>query len=175
MEFVAPEPPLNILLLPHGVYGISYDIFIRKSEDDLPNGWHSPRARTYSQIIARLTEEGFEQHQYSDYRCEDTTGVATWTQMVSLALIRPPGKLQTTLRSLKMHYIQHLNEMDVTNQLQLGGELSPQLLGPTPVGLVAQVPDGLLDPVPVVPGPDFVRPAHTRPSAMADNRFNYRV
>jgi hypothetical protein len=43
MEFVAPEPPLNILLLPHGVYGISYDIFIRKSEDDLPNGWHSPR------------------------------------------------------------------------------------------------------------------------------------
>ena len=95
--------------------------------------------------------------------------------MVYLASILPPGKLQSTLKSLKMHYIHHLNEMDVTNQLQLGGEFSHTLRGPTPAGLVAQVPEGLLHPAPVVPGPNFIRPVYTRQSAMADDRFNYRV
>jgi len=95
--------------------------------------------------------------------------------MVQLSLIQPPGKLESTLINIKMHYIHHQNDMDVTDQLQLGGAFSTTLRGPTPAALVAQVPAGILNPVPVIPGPGFVRPAHTRPSAAADDPNNYRM
>ena len=95
--------------------------------------------------------------------------------MIQLSEIQPPGKLQPTLISLKMHYIQHQNDMDVLNQLQLGGVFSTTLWGPTPATLVAQVPAGILNPVPVIPGPGFIRPHHTRPSAVADDPNNYRM
>lgn len=129
---------------------------------------------TYRQLIRRLNLAGYGRHQYSDYRRPNSDPVAVWMVMVQLCQIQPPGKLQSTLLSLKMHYIHHLNDMDVTNQLQLGGAFSTTLAGPTPQALVAQVPPGVLDPPPVIPGAGFVRPVHTRLSAMADDPNNYR-
>ena len=92
--------------------------------------------------------------------------------------IPPPGKLQSTLIGLKMHYIPHFEDMDVTNQLRLGrlgGEFSTTLRGPTPAALVFDLPAGALIPVPLIPGPGFVRPVYTRPSDMADDPGNYRM
>ncbi|KAF8972292.1 hypothetical protein BDZ97DRAFT_1784071 [Flammula alnicola] len=174
MAFVLPPIPPTIGGLPFGHYGISYDISLRKTEDNLPNGWHSHRVNTYRKLIRRLHLAGYGRHQYSDYRRPNSNPVAVWMVMVQLCQIQPPGKLQSTLLSLKMHYIHHLNDMDVTNQLQLGGAFSTTLAGPTPQALVSQVPPGVLNPPPVIPGAGFVRPVHTRPSAMADDPNNYR-
>jgi hypothetical protein len=43
MEDVIPVIPPAIWALPDGHYGISYDISLHDTEDDLPNGWHSHR------------------------------------------------------------------------------------------------------------------------------------
>ena len=95
--------------------------------------------------------------------------------MVQLCQIPPPGKLQSTLRSLKMHFIPHLPDMDVTNYLRLGGAFSTALAGPTPVALVDRVPPRVLDPAPIILGPDFVGPRYTRRSPRANNRINDRT
>ena len=96
--------------------------------------------------------------------------------MLDLAQIDPPGKLQSTLVGLKMHHIPYSEDLDITDdQLQLGGEFSTELRGPTPSALVANVPAGVLMPAPVIPGPGFVRPVSTRPSINANNRNNYRT
>jgi hypothetical protein len=95
--------------------------------------------------------------------------------MVLLRGINPPGKLESTVIGLKMHFIQHLPEMDATDDLQLGGAFSTMLRGPTPAALVAQVPPGALIPAPVIPGVGFVRPLGTRPSPLANNRNNRRM
>ena len=128
----------------------------------------------YKQLIHRLHMAGVC-HQYSDYCCPNLNPVAMWVVMVQFCLIQPPGKLQSTLHGLIMHYIHHLNNMDITHQVWLGGAFSTTLTGPTPYGLVAQVPPGMLNPPPVVPHAGFIRPLHTRPSAMADDPNNYRA
>jgi len=43
MAFALPALPPTILALPFGLYGISYDISTRDTEDDLPDGWHAHR------------------------------------------------------------------------------------------------------------------------------------
>jgi hypothetical protein len=86
--------------------------------------------------------------------------------MLQLRLIPPPGKLESTVLGLKMHCLE--DESDVTARVRLGGAFPPALRGPTPAALVPAA-------APVIPGPDFVRPVYTRPSAMADDPNNYRT
>jgi hypothetical protein len=132
-------------------------------------------ANTYNQLKSRLRALGFVRHQYSDYRCvAPRHPIFVWTSMIHLVHIAPPGRLQTNLLSLKMHYLPFMNEMDVTVRVRLGGDISDTLLGATPVGLI---PDDVLEqePAPVIPGPDFIRPRYTRASAQADDPMNYRV
>lgn len=129
---------------------------------------------TYRQLIRTLNLSGFHRHQYSDYRRDNFGPIRTWLLMYILSQIRPPGKLQSTVLSLKMHHIPYLDDMDITNRLQFGGAHSTRLLGPTPAGLIAQIPDGLLNPAPLVPGPGYIRPVHTRSSPNANNPMNYR-
>ena len=171
--------PCEILKMISLVAGILVEvskIFIQDSRFDVQPQMNPFLVNTYRKLIRRLHLAGYGRHQYSDYLRlrPNSNPVAVWTVMVQLCQIQPPGKLQSTLLGLKMHYIHHLNDMDVTNQLQLGGAFSTTLAGPTPQALVAQVPPGLLNPPPVIPGAGFVRPVHTRPSAMADNPNNYR-
>ena len=106
---------------------------------------------THRQLIRTLNLSGFHRHQYSDY-CRDNFGpIRAWLSMYILSQIRPPGKLQSTVLSLEMHHIPHLDDMDITNRLQFGGALSTRLLGPTPAGLIAQIPDGLFESCPACP------------------------
>jgi len=54
IPFVIPVPPNAAVLLPAGHLGISYDVFTRRVEDNLPNGWHSHRSKqpmTYEEIF----------------------------------------------------------------------------------------------------------------------------
>lgn len=186
MEFFLPPVPMEVMALPVDDWGISYDISTRATENDLPNGWHAKRGEFYSEqpfltesngsndflgntyrlLIKRLRQAGFVRQQYSNYVLVNANPVFVWNVMVQLRLIRPPGKLESTLLGLKM-----CRSIDVTDRMQLGGAFSLVLRGPTPVGLV---PDGM-DPAPVIPGPDFVRPSFTRPSAAADDPINYRI
>jgi hypothetical protein len=147
MAFVMPDVPLAILDLPIGTYGISYDIGTRDTKDDLPNGWHCPRGESNSILYFQLiiffskyiqkdpgcTTQGTlclapVMVQYSDYRRPDSHLAEVWTVMVGLGQLPPLGKIQSTLRRLKMHHIHNLDVMDkvmdVTNQLRLG-ELFP--------------------------------------------------
>lgn len=87
-------------------------------------------AQTYRYLTRRLRNAGYVRHQYSDYRRPGSNPVVVWTTMVQLATIQPSGKLESTMISLKMHYFHHLNDMDVTNQLRLGGAFSTTLRVP---------------------------------------------
>jgi hypothetical protein len=90
--------------------------------------------------------------------------------MLALTMIDPPGKLQSTVIGLKMFYIHHPHQMDITDNVRLGGAFSTFLLGPTPAELV---PPGM-NPQPQRPDPNtFVRPANTRASAASDNHRNW--
>ena len=44
IPFNMPVVPAGVHLMPIGHYAISYDIFTRATEDDLPRGWHSHRS-----------------------------------------------------------------------------------------------------------------------------------
>ncbi|KAH0826469.1 hypothetical protein J3R83DRAFT_5471 [Lanmaoa asiatica] len=159
---------------PDGAYGISYDIYTRKTEADLPEGWHAPRdfvvAPTYLELARVLGESGFRRLQYSDWVSDDNDAVDTYWSMLDLLRIRPAGKLESTIKGLKAHHIPAW-ELDVTEQIRLGGVYSPYLRGPTPASLVPQnVPAAAALLADNIPLPDF-----TRPSPNALNPENWRL
>lgn len=57
--------------------------------------------------------------QYSDYSNPHTLPAVAWSTMVALCTINPPGKFESTVRSLKMHYIDNPHCI-VTEDVQLG-------------------------------------------------------
>jgi hypothetical protein len=59
--------------------------------------------------------------------------------MIGLANIAPPAKLATTLRGLKMHFIDDMDVCDATEDVKLGGFHSQQLGGPAPRALVTRL------------------------------------
>ncbi|KAF8329938.1 hypothetical protein F5887DRAFT_1002918 [Amanita rubescens] len=184
MNFQNPEPPFmvpppQLQDLPVGSWGISYDISTPRTQLDLPHGWNAYRSETYRELKRLLEGFGFVRHQYSDYRADNVTPIHVWTSMWSLRLIRPPMKLQTTILGLKMHHYSDLDLLDITEDVQLGGEGAPQLLGPIPALLLPDPPIAVAGmhhphPGPPIPG-DFDRPTFTRPSANADNPMNWMV
>ncbi|KAI6146031.1 hypothetical protein BKA82DRAFT_3965289 [Pisolithus tinctorius] len=153
---------------PPGSYGISYDIYTRRTEDNLPAGWNSRRRATYSELANQLQAGDFHRSQYSDWICDGADAIDAYWTMLSLMRIHPPGKLQSTVKGLKLHYIAN-DAFDVTQQVQLGGIYSSRLQGPTPAGLV---PPNL--PAVIPPGPQPL-PHHTLQSAEAMDVNNWRV
>lgn len=75
----------------------------------------------YRQIIHCLISMGYIHHQYSDYSCDTTTALLTLTVMLGLRWIRPPVKLATTLKGVKMHFISDNSIWNMTEGMQLGG------------------------------------------------------
>ena len=51
--------------------------------------------------------------------------------------INPPGKLQSTLKGIKVHYLAHPRGLDGSDAMRLGGAYSLHLRGPTPVSEVS--------------------------------------
>ncbi|KAG6370891.1 hypothetical protein JVT61DRAFT_10914 [Boletus reticuloceps] len=139
---------------PGGAYGISYDIYTRKTEDDLPMGWNAPRAATYLELARILGESGFRRLQYSEWVSDNSDATDTYWTMLNLLRLRPVGKLESTLKGLKAHHIPTW-ELDITEEVRLGGVYSPNLRGPTPVNLVPQnMPVAIPDNMRI---PDFTR------------------
>ena len=87
--------------------------------------------------------------------------------MLNLLRIRPPGKLESTVKGLKAHHIPAW-ELDITRDVQLGGIYAPYLRGPTPANLV---PGN----VPAVVPEDLHLPEFTKASPNALNLENWRV
>ncbi|KAI1791673.1 hypothetical protein LXA43DRAFT_888760 [Ganoderma leucocontextum] len=166
-----------LMAQPAGIYGISYDIFTRPTEDPVPNGWESHRSKTYRELIRRLRADGFFHHQYSDHRHMNTTAWDAYVTMVNLVVIRPPNKLSTTVKGLKLHHISDMNLMDVTNEVMLGGNAAERLVGPAPRVLVHRLVGAghhlTHVPQPVPQGHPGVPPRFTAPSPAAMNVANY--
>ena len=124
-------------------------------------------AATYLELARILEASGFYRVQYSDWASDDSDTADTYWTMLNLLRIRPAGKLESTIKGLKAHHIPAW-ELDITEQVQLGGIYSPNLRGPTLANLVPQFMPA------VVPGnlhlPEFMRPS---PSAL--NLENWRV
>ena len=188
--FIVPPPPLRIplpALLP-GRYGISYDIFTRNTEDDLPNGWNSYRCQyvittllinmahiSISQqipTIQRLNRAGFIHEQLSDYVNPLAAPALVWTTMVSLCFIDPPGKLESTVRGLKMHLIED-DVCIVTHDIRLGGVYSLSLRGPTPRNLLTPATAAAMVPAPAIPAVVPALPRYTRNSVAATIAANW--
>jgi hypothetical protein len=175
MNYMIPPPPAAMVFWPNGTYGIAYDVRIRPTEDDLPNGWNSNRGATYRRLIRVLNTRFFFQSQYSNYTCAMATAPYAWQTMFSLFNIQPPGKLESTIHHLKMYYMHQVFLEDVSAGVRLGGICSGRLRGPTPAGLVAPVAHLLFPPpAPVPPGPFHV-PQGTSASPAALNPANWRV
>ncbi|KAG9313255.1 hypothetical protein JVU11DRAFT_6720 [Chiua virens] len=153
---------------PGGAYGISYDVYTRKTVDDLPAGWNLNSGPTYLELARILGEANFRRKQYSDWASDASDAADTYWTMLNLLRIRPPGKLESTIKGLKAHHIPSW-ELDVTEKIRLGGAYSPHLRGPTPANLV---PDNVPSAIPddIIPLPDF-----TKPSANAFNPACWRV
>jgi hypothetical protein len=163
IPFVIPPAPMPLPLMHPGHYGISYDIYTRATEDDLPHGWHSHRINTYRQLIRILNVAGFHHMQYSDYSRPNVHPAFAWLVMLSLCAISPPGKLESTVRGMKMHQIND-DVCIVTQDVQLGGVHAQALRGPTPRQLVTDAAAALMHPAPEVLAVAPPMPQYTRPS-----------
>ncbi|PIL24475.1 hypothetical protein GSI_14229 [Ganoderma sinense ZZ0214-1] len=128
---VGQMPLLN--MQPVGIYGISYDIYTRPTEDPVPQGWQSHRSYTYRQLIDLLRADGFVHHQYSDYRHPNITAWEAYNAMVNLVYMEPFSKLATTVKGMKLHYISDLNLLDATNEVRVS--TSPMPLSPFRKGI----------------------------------------
>ena len=187
--YIPPAVFLMLWNLPDRAYGISYDISTWKTEDDLPHGWHSYwgefinfckshqrlsccmiTAATYRELAKELGSRDYDQLQYSDWINEDTTAADAYITMVSLMSINPPGKLQSTLKGIKVHYLAHPRGLDGSDAMRLGGAYSPHLWGPTPAGLVPGNVAAVAPQVPLQPLPRF-----TKASERALNMNNWRI
>jgi len=187
--YIPPAVFLMLWNLPDGAYGISYDINTRKTEDDLPHGWNLYRgefrnfykshlhlscfmitAATYRELAKELQSRDYDQLQYSDWINEDTTAADAYITMVSLMSINPPGKLQSTLKGIKVHYLAHPRGLDGSDAMLLSGAYSPHLRGPTPAHLVPGNIIAVAPQVPLQPLPRF-----TRASVWALNMNNWRI
>ncbi|KAI6009752.1 hypothetical protein BKA83DRAFT_4070271 [Pisolithus microcarpus] len=151
-----------------GTYGLSYDISTAATENDLPQGWNSQRAETYRQIARCLERGHFARLQKSDWVREDTDAITTYYTMLMLCNIPPPGKLQSTVKGLKMHKIESLC-YDISQDIRLGGRYATTLEGLTLSALVpANVPS-------VEPLDDFLLPRYTQRSDAALDAANWKV
>lgn len=115
-----------------------------------------------------MTGARFRRLQGSDWVSDESDAVGAYWTMLSLIMIEPPGKLESTVKGLKAHHIPDWT-FDVTRLIRLGGQYSPSLQGPTPAGLVPQnVPA-------FVPEAMDILPRFTRVSLQAENPHNWRV
>ena len=57
-------------------------------------------AQTYKRIVEKLTELGFNHHQYSDYCNLDTDALSAWDAMAQIGRLPPPSKIATTLKGM---------------------------------------------------------------------------
>ncbi|KAI0323193.1 hypothetical protein GY45DRAFT_1265020 [Cubamyces sp. BRFM 1775] len=167
-----------LLQQPIGIYGISYDIYTRPTEDPVPGGWHSRGARTYRELIRQLARFGFHQHQYSDYRCPNTQALhAVFSAFNAVKVVADNLNLMA-MPGLKVHYISDLNLLDVTRHVKLGGNVARRLAGPAPHQLAQQLElqagQNLSAPFqPVPPGHPGVPPFATRRNQQTLNVANY--
>ncbi|KAI6102922.1 hypothetical protein F5141DRAFT_1008128 [Pisolithus sp. B1] len=151
-----------------GTYGLSYDISTPATEEDLPCGWNSQRVETYRQIALCLEHGHFIHLQKSDWICENMDAITTYYTMLMLCTILPSGKLQSTVRGLKMHKIES-HYYDISQDICLGGQYAIMLKGLTPSTLVpANVPS-------VEPPDNFLLPCYTQHSDAASNAANWKV
>jgi hypothetical protein len=88
--------------------------------------------------------------------------------------ITPPGKFESTLRRLKVHYTPDILLSDLTIPCQLGGAFAPILRGPTPSGLVTQLAPALLPASAIPDVATFHLPVNTMPSAAAQQVISWR-
>ncbi|KAL4077896.1 hypothetical protein J3A83DRAFT_4087190 [Scleroderma citrinum] len=123
----------------------------------------------YQQLAIALEHSEFMQLQKSDWHWEDTDALMMYYMMLGLQNIPPLGRLQSTVKGLKMHQINDW-VFDVTADIQLGGQYATMLEGHTPSGLVPPtIP--CVEPTAV----NFRVPKYTCPSPAAHNTVNWRV
>ena|ERR1700689_5433339 len=91
-------------------------------------------ASIYREIAELMTHFGFYRAQYSVWQHRDTA-LQVWTTMMRLREIRPHGVFATVVRRLQMYRVPRRRMLMVTHRIRLGGNLSPNLVGPTPAGL----------------------------------------
>ncbi|KAL4070121.1 hypothetical protein V8B97DRAFT_2024140 [Scleroderma yunnanense] len=122
------------------IYESAFDNSVNQTQDNLPAGWNFYCAVTYNEVARKLQCSGFHWLQYSDWACDPIDAGDAYWMMLFLLRICPPSKFQSTVKAIKIHHIANW-AFDVTHDIQLGGEYSPHLKGPTPAGLVpANIP-----------------------------------
>ncbi|GJJ07950.1 hypothetical protein Clacol_002157 [Clathrus columnatus] len=173
-HFLLPQLPYELVGVPHAAWGIAYDIYTRRTEDDLPAGWHSYRANTYKQLVRSLQLAQYFRSQYSDYLRPNVDVLTTWLVMLNLMNIEPYGKMESTVKHLKMYTMDRVHLQDVSFQVRLGGEFATRVRAPTPRNLVQPV-ILLMDYLPHLLANLVRRPRFTRWSNAANNPQNWAM
>jgi hypothetical protein len=130
------------------------------------------RASVYREIATNLMGRGYGREQYSVWQ-RDTTAAQAWAAMMSLREIRPRGILATVVRRLQMHRVPTPHVFIVTNDIRLGGNLSPTLIGPTPALLTQGM--GVVPPPNWPNGPGDRLPFGVRNIPPSHNPFNWLI
>jgi len=136
--------------------------------------WFLLLESTYRQLIQTLQTNGFFRCQYSDYDNPFVPAWFAWATMFALVNIQPPGKMESTVGGLKLHFFHLPAIQDVTADVQLGGVHATILRGPTPRNLVTPVAAALAVP-PAIPALPPALPRYSHPSIGAGIPANWRI
>ena len=122
--------PLMIARSKHAVRSLKRISLPRNTQRD-------SSADVHKRIGTTLQIYGFVEHaQGSVYQALNTTALLCW---FAVQYLKADTELASSIRSIQISYIHHvfhIHRMDCSDLLRLGGAHSPQLLGPTPRGLI---------------------------------------
>ncbi|PCH36579.1 hypothetical protein WOLCODRAFT_20618 [Wolfiporia cocos MD-104 SS10] len=166
-------PPPQLFALPVGTYGVSFDLTPHAMIEDLPNEWNlKGTSRIHEKIAQHFVGRLYSNPQGSVFLRKKYCALLVFMDIMSLRELLPPDDFATVARACQISHIQPII-MDITDDIRLGVQYSPALLGPTPASLVPDtVPHALMDHAPD-PLPLDVQPSHA--ATIGNNWALWRV
>jgi hypothetical protein len=117
----------------------------------------------------------------------NTLAATTWSDMYSLRALPPLGIFPSVVNAVQSFHIPIL-AMIATNNIRLGGQFSPLLLAPTPIGLVPQnvlhmpleapphpLPPGVRATAEAAYGPNWAQTTNHCPAASGQEQAEHRT
>lgn len=108
-------------------YSIGYDFNYHSMKDPPPFGWGKNSGTVYRKVGENLVASGFGRDQYSLWFMNNTTPTHCYTSMVGMTRTDTlfVGMIPTMAQGLSMFHQPDNATMDVTNDVRLGGGLTP--------------------------------------------------
>ncbi|KAF5351074.1 hypothetical protein D9756_008155 [Leucocoprinus leucothites] len=168
---VLMPPPQQILQLPRGVCGISYDLSTSAIRRNHPDELGASPGTMSTRVSRSLNAMDLDRVQHSVYQSSDTTAGNMWSAMYALRLIEPRGVFPTVVTAIQMYHMDLPDMFIATDSIRLRAVADPHAISPIPRNLFPpnRVPVPLAQPdLPLHP-----LPKGTRDNASSRNKQNW--